>query len=203
MNLRGSAKLSTELARELVENGFEYKNIREIIVNKTPYRGKDIEKFEDVLFNKIEKFSQYLYVVNTETKEEYYYFTVRDLHEDTGLTVGAINGSIYSGYLANSVYKIDRLSFSSKELCKDKRQLFKRRIGKIKMRECCIKSGKYMSNPLMVIDTHTDDIKIYENARMFCEEFNVKSYNLSKYILNNWKVMSRYKIKTYNKEICC
>ena len=75
MNLRGSAKLSTELARELVENGFEYKNIREIIISKTPYRGTDIEKFEDILFNKIEKFSQYLYVVNTETGESYYYFT--------------------------------------------------------------------------------------------------------------------------------
>ena len=202
MNLRGAAELSTMLARELVEKGFKYENIEKIIEERTHYEGKDIELFEDILFKKIEKFSQYLYVVNVKTGEDYYYFSVRDLHEDTGLTKGSINGSIYSGYLANLMFKIERLCFSSKDLCKDKTQLFSKRIGRVKAREYYPRSGKYMTDPLMVIDTYTDSIKIYENARLFCEDFNIKTYNLSKYILNNWKVMSRYIIRSCNKEVC-
>ena len=99
--LKKTAELSTILARELVEKGFEHGKIKEIIIDKTPYRGREIKKFEDILFKKIEKFSQYLYVVNVKTGEDYCYFSVRDLHEDTGLTIGSINGSIYSEHLAN------------------------------------------------------------------------------------------------------
>ena len=52
MNLRGSAELSTVLARELIENGFEYENIEKIIIDRTPYRDKEIEIFEDILFKR-------------------------------------------------------------------------------------------------------------------------------------------------------
>ena len=199
MYLKGSAKLSTALARELVEKGFRYEDIKKIIIDNTPYRDDEVKVFEDVLFNKIEKFSQYLQVIDTETGEDYYYFTARDLHEDTGLTLGVINGSIYSGYLANSVFKIQKLAFSSNELCKDKTQIFNKRLGKIKTRESYTKNGKYVSNPLIVIDTHTDDIKVYGRGRVFCEEFNLEAKDLAKYIINGWKFMNRYKIESCNK----
>ena len=100
------------------------------------------------------------------------------------------------------MFKIERLCFSSRELCKDKAELFRKKIGRVKVRKYYTKDGKYVSNPLMVIDTHADEVKIYENARAFCDEFNIKSHNLSKYILNNWKVMSRYIIRSCNKEVC-
>ena len=121
--------------------------------------------------------------------------------EDTGLSTGAVNGSIYGGWAANSMFNIERLSFSSKELCGDKTHLFRKRIGKVKAKKYYAKEGKYVSNPLLVIDTHTDCKKVYKTARLFCEEFNIKSNNLSKYIINDWKVMSRYKVRPYLKEI--
>ena len=189
MNLRGAAELSTILARELVEKGFKYENIEKIIKERTHYEGKDIELFEDILFKKIEKFSQYLYVVNVKTGEDYYYFSVRDLHEDTGLTIGSINGSIYSEHLANSIFKIEKRYFNSKVLCKDKTHLFDNKIGKIKKKETPNRQckGKYVSKPIIVIDTHTDNKKIYQTGRELCEEFNLETRHLSKYILNDWR----------------
>ena len=199
MQLKGVSQISNALAKELVVTGFEYENIRKIIEDRTQFKGDCVDLFEDELFKKIEKFSQYLYVVNVNTGDEYYYFTVKDLCEDTGLSIGAVNGSIYGGWLANSVFRIERLSFSSKELCKDKTHLFSKKIGKVKVRKYYTKDGKYISKPLLVIDTHTDCKKVYETARLFCEEFNIRSNNLSKYIINDWRVMSRYKIKPYIK----
>ena len=193
--LKKSAELSTMLARELVEKGFEHGKIKEIIIDKTPYRGREIKKFEDILFKKIEKFSEYLYVVNTETKEDYCYFTVRDLHEDTGLKLSSINGSINTGYLANSVFKIDRLAFTSKELCQDKTYLFEKKIGKVKLKKDHVRSGKYISRPLRVTDTYSDTVKEYEEARLFCEEINLQSKDLSKYILNGCRIKRRYEIE--------
>ena len=53
----------------------------------------------------------------------------------------------------------------------------------------------------MCIDTYTDKKTVYSSGREFCEEINLESKELSKYIINNWKVMSRYKIMPYLKEI--
>ena len=202
MSLRGAAELSTILARELVEKGFRYEDIEKIIKERTTYKGLDIKVFEEMLFNKIEKFSRYLYVVNVETGEDYYYFTVRDLCKDTNLTVSAIQGSIYRKCYANSAFKIEKRCFSSKELCKDKTHLFSRRIGEVKKKEAPNRKcrGKYVSAPVVVTDTHTDTEKFYSTGREFCEEFNLETRHLSKYIINNWKLISRYRIRTYKKE---
>ena len=204
MSLKGSAELSTVLARELVINGFEHKDIYNLIETRTPYKGIDARTFERMLFKKIEKFSQYLHVVNTSTDEEYCYLTARDLCKDTNLTLSAVNGSLYTGCCANSIFKIEKRYFSSKDLCKDKTHLFSKRIGKIKKKETPNRQcrGKYVSKPVMVIDTHTDNKKVYQTGREFCEEFNLETRHLSKYILNDWKFMSRYKIRVYRKEIC-
>lgn len=201
MYLKDEGKFSTEIAKNLIKNGFRYEDIREIVKNKTPYKGKEIEHFEDSLFKKIETFSRYLCVTNIKTKEKYYYLTVRDLHEDTGLSVNAINASIFKKTRANLMFKVERLSFSTSELCKDKAHLFSKRIGKVKKRDKVVKDGKYISNPLMCIDTRTDERKVYPTAREFCEELNIETKELSKYIINNWRVKSRYRVMPYMKEI--
>ena len=202
MSLRGAAELSTILARELVEKGFKYENIEKIIKERTSYRDLDAKVFEEILFDKIEKFSKYLYVVNIETGEDYYYFTVRDLCKDTNLTTSAIQGSIYKNCYTGSIFKIERKSFSSKDLCKDKAHLFSKRIGKVKKKETPNRKcrGKYVSAPVVVIDTYADTEKVYNAGREFCEEFNLETRHLSKYIINDWKLMSRYRIRTYKKE---
>ena len=204
MENKSFAQLSTELARELVEKGFEHKDIGRIIKEKTPFEYSQAKAFEERLYEKIEKFSKYLYVVNVETGEDYYYFTVRDLCKDTNLTMSAIQGSIYKNCNADSIFKIERRSFNSKDLCKDKTHLFAKKIGKIKKKEAPNRKckGKYVSAPVIIIDTHTDTGKIYATGREFCEEFGLETRNLSKYIINNWKLMSRYIIRTYRKEIC-
>ena len=204
MENKSFAQLSTELARELVEKGFEHKDIGRIIKEKTPYRYSQAKEFEERLYDKIEKFSKYLYVVNVETGEDYYYFTVRDLCKDTNITMSAIQGSIYKNCNADSIFKIERRSFNSKDLCKDKTHLFAKKIGKIKKKEAPNRKckGKYVSAPVIIIDTHTDVGKVYATGREFCEEFGLETRNLSKYIINNWKLMSRYIIRTYRKEIC-
>lgn len=197
MYLKGASELANKIAIELIEEGFNYEDIRQLIINKTNYEGEEIDIFEDKLFNKIEKYSQYIHVININTKEEFYYHTVREMSEDTGLTVGAINGSIYGTNYANSVFDVSKREFTTKELCKYKKHLFSKKIGKVKIRQYYTKSGKYMSKPLKVTDTLTDNIVIYQTARLFCNEFNIKSYNLSKYILNNWKYKGRYKLERY------
>ena len=197
MYLKGASELASKMAIQLIEEGFNYEDIRNFVIQNTNYTGSDIERFEDKLFTKIEKYSQYIYVVNINTKEEFYYHTVRELSEDTGLTVGAINGSIYGTNYANSIFDIYKKEFTVKELCKPKKHLFSKKIGKVKIRQYYTKSGKYMSKPLKVTDTLTDSIMIYQTARLFCNEFDIKSYNLSKYILNNWKYKGRYKLERY------
>lgn len=197
MYLKGASELASKMAIQLIEEGFNYEDIRNFVIQNTNYTGSDIERFEDKLFTKIEKYSQYIYVVNINTKEEFYYHTVRELSEDTGLTVGAINGSIYGTNYANSIFDIYKKEFTTKELCKSKKHLFSKKIGKVKIRQYHTKSGKYMSKPLKVTDTLTDSIMIYQTARLFCNEFDIKSYNLSKYILNNWKYKGRYKLERY------
>ena len=201
MSLRGAAELSTMLARELVEKGFKYENIEKIIKERTPYRDLDAKVFEEILFDKIEKFSRYLYVVNIETGEDYYYFTVRDLCKDTNLTTSAIQGSIYKNCYTSSMFKIERRSFSSKDLCKDKTHLFAKKIGEVKKKETPNRKcrGKYVSAPVVVTDTYTDTEKFYNTGREFCEEFSLETRHLSKYIINNWKLMSRYRIRTCKK----
>ena len=201
MYLKNEGKLSTEIARSLIKNGFKYEDIREIVESKTPYKGEDIEYFEDSLFKKIESFSRYLRVTNIKTGEKYYYLTVRDMHEDTGLSINAINASILRKTHANSVFKVERLSFSSSELCENKSYLFDKRIGEVKRRSRIAKSGKYISNPLMCIDTHTGEKKVYPTGREFCDRLGLETKELSKYIINNWRVMSRYKIAPCSKEI--
>ena len=201
MYLNGAGRLCTEIAKDLIKNGFRYEDIRQIVESRTQYKGREAEYFEDNLFKKIEDFSRYLCVTNIETEEKYYYLTVRDMHEDTGLSLNTINASILRKTRANSIFRVERMSFTTSELCKDKQHLFSKRIGKIKKRERISRSGKYISNPLMCIDTYTDKKTVYSSGREFCEEINLESKELSKYIINNWKVMSRYKIKPYIKEI--
>ena len=50
MYLKGASKVSIALAKELIRNGFEYGDVRRIIEEKTPFKGKDIDLFEDILF---------------------------------------------------------------------------------------------------------------------------------------------------------
>ena len=202
--LKNAGRLSTELARELIEKGFRYDEVEKIIKERTPYEYSDAKKFEEMLFNKIEKFSEYLHITNINTGEEYYYFTVRDLCKDTNLTSSAIQGSIYKKCYTNSMFKIERRSFASKDLCKDKTHLFSKRIGQIKKKEMPNRRcrGKYISNPIKVTDLQEGTEKTYKVAREFCEELNLEARNLSKYIVNGWKFMNRYKIEAYKKETC-
>ena len=65
----------------------------------------------------------------------------------------------------------------------DKEELFKKKIGKVKVREYYTKGGKHLSNPLKITDTFTNKIMNYPTGRAFCDEFEIKGYNLSKYIL--------------------
>ena len=65
MENKSFAQLSTELARELVEKGFEHKDIGRIIKEKTPFEYSQAKAFEERLYEKIEKFSKYLYVSKT------------------------------------------------------------------------------------------------------------------------------------------
>ena len=204
MYLKGVSELASKMAIELIEEGFNFEDIREYIKQNTNFNEAEIEIFEDKLFSKIEKYSTYIYVVDVNTNEEFYYHTVREMSEDTGLSVGAINGSIYGTNYANSMFDVQRVVFSSKEICRYKKHLFAKKIGKVKTREYFTKTGKYISEPLRVTDTITNNITIYQTGRLFCDEFCIASSNLSKYILNNWKYKGRYKIEKHIKgEIVC
>ena len=205
MYLKGVSELASKMAIELIEEGFNFEDIRGYIKENTSFKDMEIEMFEDILFNKIEKYSTYIYVIDVNTNEEFYYHTVREMSEDTGLSVGAINGSIYGTNYANSMFDINRVAFSSKELCRYKKHLFSKKIGKVKTRKYFTKTGKYISEPLKVTDTFTNNITIYQTGRLFCEEFCITSSNLSKYILNNWKYKGRYKIEKHIKgeALCC
>ena len=44
-------------------------------------------------------------------------------------------------------------------------------------------------------DTFTNKIMNYPTGRAFCDEFEIKGYNLSKYILEGYKYKGRYKIE--------
>ena len=60
------------------------------------------------------------------TNEEYYYHSVKEMAEDTGMTESCINGSIYSLHLANSMFMVEKRYFNSKDICKNKEEFFKR-----------------------------------------------------------------------------
>ena len=117
------------------------------------------------------------------------------MSEDTGMTESCINGSIYSLHLANSMFIVEKRYFNSKDICKNKEELFSKKIGRVKVREYYTKGGRHLSNPLRVIDTYTNKIMHYPTGRMFCNEFEIKGYNLSKYILEGYKYKGRYKIE--------
>ena len=116
--------------------------------------------------------------------------------KDTGMTESTINGSIYGLNLANSMFKVEKRYFNSKDLCKNKEKLFNKKIGKVEIREYYSKGGRHVSSPLKVTDTHTNEVMYYKTGRQFCSEFEMKGYNLSKYILQGFKFKGRYKLES-------
>lgn len=196
MFIKGAGQLASKLALELIIKGFKYEDLRELIVKETGYKTEqELEYFEDKLYEKLEKYSLYVWAKDIKTNEEYYYHSVKEMAEDTGMTESCINGSIYSLHLANSMFVVEKRYFNSKDICKNKEELFKKKIGKVKVREYYTKGGKHLSNPLKITDTFTNKIMNYPTGRAFCDEFEIKGYNLSKYILEGYKYKGRYKIE--------
>ena len=197
MFIRGAGQQASKLALELIIKGFKYEDLREIIVKETGYKTEEeLEYFEDKLFEKLEKYSMYIWAKEIKTGKEYYYLTVKDMAKDTGMTESTINGSIYGLNLANSMFKVEKRYFNSKDLCKNKEKLFNKKIGKVEIREYYSKGGRHVSSPLKVTDTHTNKVMYYETGRQFCSEFKMKGYNLSKYILQGFKFKGRYKLES-------
>ena len=87
MYLKGVSELASKMAIELIEEGFNFEDIREYIKQNTNFNEAEIEIFEDKLFSKIEKYSTYIYVVDVNTNEEFYYHTVREMSEDTSSAI--------------------------------------------------------------------------------------------------------------------
>ena len=196
MFIKGAGQLASKLALELIIKGFKYEDLRELIVKETGYKTEqELEYFEDKLYEKLEKYSLYVWAKDIKTNEEYYYHSVKEMSEDTGMTESCINGSIYSLHLANSMFIVEKRYFNSKDICKNKEELFSKKIGKVKVREYYTKGGKHLSNPLKITDTFTNEIMNYSTGRAFCDEFEIKGYNLSKYILEGYKYKGRYKIE--------
>ena len=194
---RGAGQLASKIAKELIIKGFKYEDLDNIIKRETNYKTEEeLEYFEDKLFEKLEKYSMYVWAKEIKTGKEYYYLTVKDMAKDTGLTQSCINGSIYGFNLANSMFKVEKRYFNSKDLCKNKEELFNRKIGKVEVREYYSKGGRHVSSPLKVTDTHTNEVMYYKTGREFCSEFEMKGYNLSKYILQGFKFKSRYKLES-------
>ena len=194
---RGAGQLASKIAKELIIKGFKYEDLDNIIKRETNYKTEEeLEYFEDKLFEKLEKFSMYVWAKEIKTGKEYYYLTVKDMAKDTGMTESTINGSIYGLNLANSMFKVEKRYFNSKDLCKNKEDLFNKKIGKVKIREYYSKGGRHVSSPLKVTDTHTNKVMYYKTGREFCSEFEMKGYNLSKYILQGFKFKGRYKLES-------
>ena len=194
---RGAGQLASKIAKELIIKGFKYEDLDNIIKRETNYKTEEeLEYFEDKLFEKLEKYSMYVWAKEIKTGKEYYYLTVKDMAKDTGLTQSCINGSIYGFNLANSMFKVEKRYFNSKDLCKNKEELFNRKIGKVEVREYYSKGGRHVSSPLKVTDTHTNEVMYYKTGREFCSEFEMKGYNLSKYILQGFKFKGRYKLES-------
>ena len=197
MFIRGAGQQASKLALKLIIKGFKYEDLREIKVKETGYKTEEeLEYFEDKLFEKLEKFSMYVWAKEIKTGKEYYYLTVKDMAKDTGMTESTINGSIYGLNLANSMFKVEKRYFNSKDLCKNKEELFDKKIGKVEIREYYSKGGRHVSSPLKVTDTHTNEVMYYKTGKEFCSEFEMKGYNLSKYILQGFKFRGRYKLES-------
>lgn len=193
---KGAGQLASKIALELIIKGFKYEELGEIIAKETGYKTEEeLEYFEDKLYEKLEKYSMYIWAKDIKTGKEYYYHSVKDMAKDTGMTEACINGSIYSLHLANSMFMVEKRYFNTKDICKNKEELFNKKIGKVEVREYYSKGGRHLSNPLKVIDTYTNKTMHYPTGRMFCNEFDMKGYNLSKYILQGFKYKGRYKIE--------
>lgn len=134
MFIKGVAKEASELALGLILEGFSYDDLRKIVIQKTNYKSNaQINYFEDKLYEKIERYSKYIWVKDVKTGNEYYYNTVKEMSLDTGISLGSINGSIYNFHLSNKMFKVEKRCFTSKELCRNKKHLFKNKIGKVKV----------------------------------------------------------------------
>lgn len=196
MYIRGALTRLDTIARELIIYGFEYAELRNIIEEN--FRGLNLKQYdylEDNLYSKIEKFANYITIEDYKTGEKYYYMTIKDIQEDTGMTLSSINGSIYGGHKANSRYIIEREEFKTKDINKNKEDMFNKRIGKVLTREYHTKSGKHLRNPIKVTDTHTGLTQIYKTGRSFCNKFKMPTYNLSRYINDGFRYKSRYLIE--------
>ena len=121
MFIKGAGQLASKLALELIIKGFKYEDLRELIVKETGYKTEqELEYFEDKLYEKLEKYSLYVWAKDIKTNEEYYYHSVKEMAEDTGMTESCINGSIYSLHLANSMFVVEKRYFNIKYICKNK-----------------------------------------------------------------------------------
>ena len=73
MFIRGAGQQASKLALELIIKGFKYEDLREIIVKETGYKTEEeLEYFEDKLFEKLEKYSMYIWAKEIKTGKEYY-----------------------------------------------------------------------------------------------------------------------------------
>ena len=74
MFIKGAGQLASKLALELIIKGFKYEDLRELIVKETGYKTEqELEYFEDKLYEKLEKYSLYVWAKDIKTNKEYYY----------------------------------------------------------------------------------------------------------------------------------
>lgn len=187
------------VAKKLILKGFDCANDDlEAIAYKTFGRKNKrgckikVDRYVDFIVNKIDKLSNYLEVTDEETGEKYYYFTVKEMHEDTGMTRNTITGSIYGYYLANGRYRVEKKYFTAEELLNNKTKMFNKKLGKVDVRVYYTKRNNHRNEPLKVIDTKTNDVKVYSTGDEYCELTGMKTYNLGKYINNGFRHKKRY-----------
>lgn len=193
---KGVAKAVNEVARELVLEGFDFDCISELVVKEfEPLTQRQVELYEDMLFEKIEKNSEYLEVTDTFTKEKFYYFTIREIVEDTGMNKNVANSSVSYETNALGRYSIRKKQFTVSEAKINKREMFSKKLGKVEIRKYYAQDARHLDNPLRVIDDKTGLSKIYKSGRSFCNEMKMNTYNLAKYVNNGWKFKRRYKLE--------
>lgn len=194
---KGIGEATTNLVKKLILKGFDYKDLESIIIKEfKPKDQAEYNELEDIVYHKIERYSNYITIENLDTNYIYYYMTVKELALDTGLTIQAINSSILEDRkIHNKQYKIEKNQFSTFELSNNKEDLFKDKLGKLKTEEKRLITGKHLDSPLKVIDFKEGTSKVYKEGRMFCKEVGAKNYILSMYLRTGYKYLGRYKLE--------
>ncbi|MGL5718807.1 MAG: hypothetical protein ACRCX2_37745 [Paraclostridium sp.] len=196
MWIKGTRKKINEIAKALILYGFEYSDLeRQIEKYLVAETERQLEHFTDLLLDRIEANSNYIKITDTKTNKNYYYMSVKEASEDTGMTLNTINNAIYGTNLANKTYEVEKMQFSSKDITKNKENLFSKKLGKVEIIKSENKTGKYVKAKLKVTDTKTGLCKVYKSGKSFCNEFKFNQYDLSKYILHKYKYKKRWLIE--------